>query len=110
MKAMFLDIRHMVATRNQYFQRRVNAAGVARFTTLQKVTVTVHMLAYEGHADRLDEYIRMGQSTIIECVNKFTRMMVKSTWTYILENRMQRILLGSLKLQSSDGFRGCLVV
>jgi hypothetical protein len=77
MKAMFLDINHAVAMRNRYFQRRVNAVGVPNFTTLQKVAVTVHMLVYEGPADRLDEYIRIGQSTILECINKFTRTMVQ---------------------------------
>jgi hypothetical protein len=27
--------------------------------------------------DRLDEYVCMGESTILECVNKFTRTMVQ---------------------------------
>jgi hypothetical protein len=35
------------------------------------------MLAYGGPADRLDEYICIGESTILECVNKFTRTMVQ---------------------------------
>jgi hypothetical protein len=58
-KTMFLDISHAIATRNRYFLRRVNAAGVQSFTTLQKITIAVRMLAYGGPADRLDEYIRM---------------------------------------------------
>jgi uncharacterized protein YcgI (DUF1989 family) len=37
----------------------------------------VRMLAYGGPADPLNEYIRMGESTILECVNKFTRTMVQ---------------------------------
>jgi hypothetical protein len=35
------------------------------------------MLAYGGSADRSDEYIRMGESTILETVSKFTRTIVE---------------------------------
>jgi hypothetical protein len=35
------------------------------------------MLAYGGPADHLDEYIRMGESTTLECVNKFTMTIVE---------------------------------
>jgi hypothetical protein len=38
----------------------------------------------------------MGESTILECVNKFTRTMYKSIGAFIFKNRMQRTLLGSL--------------
>jgi hypothetical protein len=51
----------------------------------------------------------MRESTILECVNKFTRTMVQQYGTYILENQMQLTLLDSLKLQSREGFRGCFV-
>jgi hypothetical protein len=64
-KSNVFDICHTVATRKQYFQRRVNVDGVSTFTTLQKITVIVHMLIYRGHVDRLDEYICMGESTIL---------------------------------------------
>jgi hypothetical protein len=37
----------------------------------------MRMLAYGGPADPLNEYIRMGESIILECVNKFTRTMVQ---------------------------------
>jgi hypothetical protein len=61
-KAMFIDICHAVAKRNVYFQRRMNAAGLHGFATVQKVTTTVCMLAYGGPADRLDEYFCMDET------------------------------------------------
>jgi hypothetical protein len=64
-KSNVFDICHTVATRKQYFQQRVNVDGVSTFTTLQKITVIVHMLIYGGHVDRLDEYICMDESTIL---------------------------------------------
>jgi hypothetical protein len=76
-KAMFIDICHSAARRKQYFQRTKNTAGVPGFTIIQKVATVVRMLGYGGSANRLDEYIRMGESTILECVNKFTRTIVE---------------------------------
>jgi hypothetical protein len=74
---MFIDICHSIARRNHYFQRTCNAAGVPGFSTIQKVSAVVRMLAYGGPADHLDEYIRMGESITLECVNKFTRTIVE---------------------------------
>jgi hypothetical protein len=35
------------------------------------------MLAYSGAADMFDEYVRMGESTMIECLNHFTRVAIE---------------------------------
>jgi hypothetical protein len=50
---------------------------VPGFSTIQKITAIVLMLAYGGPVDHLDEYIRMGESTTLECVNKFTMTIVE---------------------------------
>ena len=75
--AMYLDICHAVSAKNKYFERKVNAAGLPGFATVQKVTAALRMLAYGGPADRLDDYIRMEESTILECVDEFTRTIVE---------------------------------
>jgi hypothetical protein len=74
---MFIDICHSAARRKQYFQQTENTARVPGFTIIQKVAAVVRMLGYGGSTNRLDEYIRMGESTILECVNKFTRTIVE---------------------------------
>jgi len=75
-KAMFIDICHAVAARNDYFKRKPNAAGLPGFTTVQKVTVALRLLAYGGCADCLVEYIRMGETTILESLDHFTRTVI----------------------------------
>jgi hypothetical protein len=65
-KEMFIDISHVVAKRNSYFQRTFNVAGFPGFATIQKVTAVIQILGYGGPADRLDEYIRMGESTTLD--------------------------------------------
>ncbi|XP_025828639.1 uncharacterized protein LOC112903610 [Panicum hallii] len=76
-KAMFLDISNDLNQEFEYFQRRSNHAGVPGFATIQKVTAAVRMLAYSGAADMFDEYVRMGESTMIECLNHFTRVAIE---------------------------------
>jgi hypothetical protein len=73
---MFNDICAALAASCRYFRQECDAAGRAGFATLQKVTIALRMLAYGGPADSLDEYIRMGESTVLETVNKFTRAIV----------------------------------
>jgi hypothetical protein len=71
-----LDICHVISMRYDYFKRKCNAAGLPGFATMQKVTTALRVLAYGGPADCLDEYLHMGQSTILETVNHFTRVIV----------------------------------
>jgi hypothetical protein len=75
-KAMFIDICHAVVARNDYLKRKPNAVGLPGFTTVQKITVVLRILAYGGSADLLDEYFRMGKTTILESMDHFTRTVV----------------------------------
>jgi hypothetical protein len=46
------------------------------YLALPPITAAVRMRAYGGPANRLDEYFRMGKSTILEIVNQFTCTIV----------------------------------
>jgi hypothetical protein len=39
-------------------------------------TTAIKMLAYGGPADFLDDVIRMGESTILECLKEFSRTVI----------------------------------
>jgi hypothetical protein len=75
-KAMFLYICHNLVTTNVYFQMIPNVVGLLGFTSIQKVITTICMLTYGGAVDRLDEYLHMGQSIIVETVGEFTRIIM----------------------------------
>jgi hypothetical protein len=107
-KAMLIDICYSVARRNLYFQRTCNSVEVAGFTTIQKVTTTVHMLAYGGPADSLDEYIHMGETTILECVNKFTRTIVEEYGDIYLREPNAQDIARLLEVAEQRGFLGML--
>ena len=72
---MFHNICQALEAANPYFRQSYNAANVPGFHTIQKVTAAIRMLAYGGPADSLDEYLRMGESTILETVGHFTRSL-----------------------------------
>ncbi|XP_057425967.1 uncharacterized protein LOC130719363 [Lotus japonicus] len=49
----------------------VDAVGRQGLSPLQKCTAAIRMLAYGSPADSVDEYVRIGESTAIECLKNF---------------------------------------
>lgn len=107
-KNMFNDICEAVAAANRYFRLTHNAAGQAGFSTIQKVTAALRMLAYGGPADSLDEYFRMGESTIIETLNKFTRTIVVIYGEEYLRQPNTEDIARLLRKAEERGFPGML--
>ncbi|XP_057793092.1 protein ALP1-like [Salvia miltiorrhiza] len=75
-RALFLRIVNVVAS-DPYFQQRTDALGRSGFTPLQKCTVAVRMLANGGAADQYDEYLRIAESTSLECLQRFSRAIIQ---------------------------------
>lgn len=48
-----------------------------KLSTLQKVTAAFHMLTYGTSTDSTDEYVRIDESTVLECLKRFCRTIVK---------------------------------
>jgi hypothetical protein len=101
---MFIDICHEVASNNLYFVRRTNAAGVSQFSTVQKVTTTLRMLACGGDVDRLDEYFHMGESTILETLSEFTQTVVNVSWSTYHRTPNAKDISGLLAKSDERGF------
>ncbi|XP_057420293.1 uncharacterized protein LOC130714408 [Lotus japonicus] len=68
-KDVFLRVVDAVGSHNPYFLQSVDAVGRQSLTPLQKCTAAIRMLAYGSPADSVDEYVRIGESTAIECLN-----------------------------------------
>ncbi|XP_021803312.1 uncharacterized protein LOC110747448 [Prunus avium] len=62
---------HDVCNYNTYFIQKYNAVGVLGLLPEQKLTVVLRMLAYGASVDHVDEIVRMGKSTILECLVRF---------------------------------------
>ena len=68
---LFLRILHTLQQHNDYFVQRRNAANTVGLSGEQKMTGALHMLAYGMSTNSLDEYVRIGESTTIECSKRF---------------------------------------
>lgn len=60
---------------DEYFQMRVDAIGKMGFSPLQKCTSTIRMFTYGSPANIVDKYVRIGESTTVECLDRFVRGM-----------------------------------
>ncbi|XP_057779627.1 uncharacterized protein LOC130998214 [Salvia miltiorrhiza] len=62
---------------DHYFQQRPDAIGRLSFSPIQKCTAAVRLLAYGTAADCCDEYLRIGETTALECMKKFCKAFVR---------------------------------
>ena len=74
---VFMRIMNAVEEHDEYFVQKRNAAGTLGLSCLQKVVAAFRLLAYGVAADALDEYIRIGESTALEALRKFTIAVVE---------------------------------
>ncbi|ESQ38757.1 hypothetical protein EUTSA_v10029366mg, partial [Eutrema salsugineum] len=67
---------------DNYFNQRCIATSRMFLSTLQKVTSAIQILANGMPADATDEYIKIGESTTIECLKRFCHAIVElfSEW------------------------------
>ena len=107
-KEVFWKLLHGVREYDDYFVYKKDCCGVWGFTSLQKCTAALRMLAYGTPGDLKDELLRMGESTTIECMYKFCRAVVGKFKTDYLrgpnEAETQRILAQN----EARGFPGML--
>lgn len=76
-KRLFLHIVEAVKQHDNYFTQRHIASGRMGLSTLQKVTAGFRILVYGMPADATYEYIKIGESTTIECMKRFCRAIIK---------------------------------
>ena len=76
-RSLFLRIVDAVKAHDNYFEQRYDALGRPSLSTLQEATSVFRVLAYGMPADATDEYVKIGESTTIECVKRFCRAVVE---------------------------------
>ncbi|XP_061944627.1 uncharacterized protein LOC133668691 [Populus nigra] len=69
--------RKEVEAHNPYFKQRTDALGVLGLSCLQKITAAHRILAYGILADLTDEYLRIGETTVIESLKAFVKVIVE---------------------------------
>ncbi|KAK7412592.1 hypothetical protein VNO78_04073 [Psophocarpus tetragonolobus] len=70
-KPLLLQIVDALSSRYPYLQMRIDATGRQDLSPLQKCTAAIRILAYGSPADSIDEYVRICESTAVECLEAF---------------------------------------
>jgi hypothetical protein len=71
-RKFFLDIVYAVRRFDTYFICKKDCTGMVSFSSLQNCTAALRILAYGAQ----DDYIRMGESTAMECVYRFCQVVM----------------------------------
>src|ERR1044072_9286250 len=87
---------------------RVDATGKMGLSPLQKCTSAIRMLAYGSPADVVDEYVRIGESTSIECLQRFVRGVNVVFGAEYLRKPNNTDVEHLLQMGESQGFPGML--
>ena len=98
----------MLQQHNDYFVQRRNAANTVGLSGEQKMTDALRMLAYGMSTNSLDEYVRIGESTTIECVKRFYQGVVKNFGPEYLRSPNLADISRLLRKANQCGFPGML--
>ncbi|XP_073363501.1 uncharacterized protein [Aegilops tauschii subsp. strangulata] len=70
-------IREGVVAHDPYFECKTDALGKLGFSSYQKCTVAIRMLAYGIPGDLVDEYVRMSETTCLMSMYKFCQAVIE---------------------------------
>ncbi|XP_057444273.1 uncharacterized protein LOC130736458 [Lotus japonicus] len=107
-KHVFLRIVGALGSHDPYFLMSVDAVGRQGLSPLQKCTAAIRMLAYGSPADSVDEYVRIGESTAIECLKNFVEGVCAVFGETYLRRPNQEDITHLLQWGESRGFPGML--
>jgi hypothetical protein len=107
-RQLFLRIVDRVTQVDSYFLQKRDATGKLGATPLQKVTAATRMLAYGTSADQLDEWIRLGESTIFKCFYRFLVAVYDAFGDEYLRAPTKEDMIRMLRENAKRGFPGML--
>ncbi|KAL0728821.1 hypothetical protein Bca4012_024914 [Brassica carinata] len=107
-KSLFLRIVERLGNEIPYFQQRRNGHGRNGLSTLQKCTSAIRSLAYGQAGDVNDEYLRLGASTAILCLENFAEAIIQLFGDEYLRRPTTEDLQRLLDAGEARGFPGMI--
>ncbi|XP_058722214.1 uncharacterized protein LOC131620313 [Vicia villosa] len=107
-KNVFLRIVGDLSSSDNYFTQRVDAANKEGISPLAKCTTAMRMLAYGVAADAVDEYIKIGGTTALECLRRFCKGIIRLYEQVYLRAPTQDDLQRILHVSEMRGFPGMI--
>jgi hypothetical protein len=105
---VFVRIVDALGAWSPYFTQRVDCTGCLGLSPLQKCTAAIHMLAYGTAADFLDEYLKVAESTALECFENFVQGVIEVFRAKYLRRPTVEDTVRLLQVVESRGFPGNL--
>ncbi|XP_073280619.1 uncharacterized protein [Primulina huaijiensis] len=105
---LFLRIVDGIQNHDVYLIQRSDSLGRLGLSTNQKATAALRMLAYALPADATDEYIQIGESTAIQCMQRFCRAIVEVFAKQYLRSPAANDVARLLYIGKQRGFPGIL--
>jgi len=97
-----------VEQHNDYFVQKREGNGRLGLSCLQKITAAYMMISYGVPADFLDQYIRIGKSTVIESLRRFVRAVIEVFGEEYLRSPNEDDTARLLAIGERRGFPGML--
>ncbi|XP_013632862.1 PREDICTED: uncharacterized protein LOC106338428 [Brassica oleracea var. oleracea] len=107
-KPLFMRIVTRLANEVPFFQQRRDATGRFGLSGLQKATAAIRMMAYGCAADAVDEYLRLGESTAISCLENFVEGIINLFGDEYLRKPTPQDLQRLLDIGEMRGFPGMI--
>ena len=107
-RSLFLRIHSRVEATEPYFVQKRNAANILRLSSLQKMSAAIRILAYGVSADFMDEYLRIGVTTVIKSLKKFVKAVVSIFSEEYLRSPNDNDIARLLAVGQHRGFPGML--
>ncbi|XP_073367731.1 uncharacterized protein [Aegilops tauschii subsp. strangulata] len=101
---LFNRIREGVVGYDNYFECKENALGKIGFSSYQKYTATIQMLAYRVLGDLIDEYVCMSESTCLESMYMFCKAVIVVFGPMYLREPTAQDTTRLLAMNASRGF------
>jgi hypothetical protein len=105
---VFDRILNALVAHDDYFKQKADCCKVLGFSPHQKITCALQFLAYGKCADELDEFIRMGESTVFETLRRFCKGIIECFGTIYLRPPNVEDLQKILKEYEKKGWIGCM--
>uniref|UniRef100_A0A0D3AMY6 Nuclease HARBI1 n=1 Tax=Brassica oleracea var. oleracea TaxID=109376 RepID=A0A0D3AMY6_BRAOL len=107
-KPLFMRTVDRLAAEIPYFQQRRDATGRFGHSPLQKATAAIRMTAYGCPADAVDEYLRLGETTALLCLEHFVQGIINLFGDEYLRRPTPEDLQRLLDIGEIRGFPGMI--
>ncbi|XP_048609380.1 putative nuclease HARBI1 [Brassica napus] len=107
-KPLFMRIVDRLSAEIPYFQQRRDATGRFGHSPLQKATAAIRMMAYGCPADAVDEYLRLGETTALLCLENFVEGIINLFGDEYLRRPTPEDLQRLLDIGEIRGFPGMI--